>query len=285
MIAAVLAVVALGADLAPVSAASAPRAWSSIGSWAYWLDSPDAAQLARSPYQLIVTDELSRNQVSWLRAGRCHPRVVAYLSIGEAEDYRWYWQNVWQPGSPAWLGEENPDWAGNYAVNFWDPAWQRIVLQSVDRLVDLGYDGVYLDKVDAYEDLGHRTDMAWMIKAIAARARRRSALHSDFGVIVQNAEELAAAADVVGAITGIGREETYVAATDVKVPAAQRRAVERWLDVVKAKSQAGLVLTVDYASSARLASDAETSARAKHYVPYVTNVDLDRLSSRPAPPC
>ena len=41
-------------------------------------------------------------------------RVGCYMSIGEAEDYRYYWEDDWAENSPAWLGGENPDWEGNY---------------------------------------------------------------------------------------------------------------------------------------------------------------------------
>ena len=47
--------------------------------------------------------------------------VLSYMSIGEAEDYRWYWQQSWgrnrdgRPDAcaPVWLGRSNPDWPGN----------------------------------------------------------------------------------------------------------------------------------------------------------------------------
>lgn len=267
------------------SSTSGLRDWRTITSWAYWLDSPSVDALARSPYELLVTDELGASQIARLRGGACAPRLVGYLSIGEAEDYRWYWQDGWDSNPPSWLLEENDDWEGNYRVEFWNPAWQRIILSSLDRLVDLGYDGVYLDIVDAYEDQGHRADMAAFVRAIASHARARSPLGADFGVFVQNAESLAAQADVVSVLTGMAREETYVWATDDPVPASERRAVEATLDKVKAGSQAGLILTVDYASDAALARDAESSSRARGYVPYVTGVDLDALSSRPAAAC
>lgn len=261
------------------------RPWPSIRSWAYWLDSPSVDQLARTRYELLVTDELSSSQIARLRAGACRPRLVGYLSIGEAEDYRWYWQDAWRPGSPSWLLEENEDWDGNHRVEFWNPAWQRIVLTSLDRLVDLGYDGVYLDIVDAYEDQGHRAEMAAFVRAIASRARSRSPLGADFGVFVQNAESLAAQPDVVGHLTGMAREETYVWATDDPVPSSERRSIEADLDRVLAGSQGHLVLTVDYASDAALARDAESSSRARGYLPYVTGVDLDALSTRAAAAC
>ncbi|MCI0471716.1 MAG: endo alpha-1,4 polygalactosaminidase, partial [Candidatus Aminicenantes bacterium] len=77
--------------------------------------------------------------------------VLAYLSIGEAENYRWYWQAGWKPGNPSWLGAENPDWKGNYAVSYWASEWQAIVFQYVDAIIAAGFDGVYLDKIDEYE--------------------------------------------------------------------------------------------------------------------------------------
>src|SRR5204863_10007565 len=53
--------------------------------------------------------------------------VLCYVSIGEAEDYRTYWQDGWKPGRPAFLGPEDSDWKGTCAVRYWDPAWQTII--------------------------------------------------------------------------------------------------------------------------------------------------------------
>jgi cysteinyl-tRNA synthetase len=81
--------------------------------------------------------------------------VVCYMSIGEAEDYRYYWQDGWKRGDPEWLYKENPDWPGNYKVLYWMPEWQAIVYGSqdayLDRILAAGFDGVYLDIIDAYE--------------------------------------------------------------------------------------------------------------------------------------
>lgn len=81
--------------------------------------------------------------------------VVAYMSIGEAENYRFYWQSGWKPGSPAWLDAENPSWRGNYKVKYWDPEWQRLIFGEAasytSRLLDAGFDGAYLDIIDAFD--------------------------------------------------------------------------------------------------------------------------------------
>lgn len=81
--------------------------------------------------------------------------VVCYMSIGEAENYRYYWQPGWTTGNPSWLGAENPDWPGNYKVNYWDTGWQAIIFGNDDSylamVIDAGFDGVYLDLIDAFE--------------------------------------------------------------------------------------------------------------------------------------
>ena len=81
--------------------------------------------------------------------------IVSYLSIGEAEDYRYYWDESWTVGSPAWLKEENPEWEGNYKVEYWNADWQAIILGSenayLDKIIDAGFDGVYLDIIEAFE--------------------------------------------------------------------------------------------------------------------------------------
>ncbi len=81
--------------------------------------------------------------------------VIAYMSIGEAEEYRYYWDNSFNRSSPSWLEEENKDWAGNYKVRYWDENWQSIIYGNNDSylkmILDVGFDGVYLDIIDGFE--------------------------------------------------------------------------------------------------------------------------------------
>ncbi|MBP7239324.1 MAG: endo alpha-1,4 polygalactosaminidase [Saprospiraceae bacterium] len=81
--------------------------------------------------------------------------VVAYMSIGEAEDYRYYWLPEWNAHKPSWMNAENPDWAGNFKVQYWNPEWQSIIFGNDDsyvhKIIDAGFDGVYLDIIDAFE--------------------------------------------------------------------------------------------------------------------------------------
>jgi cysteinyl-tRNA synthetase len=81
--------------------------------------------------------------------------VISYMSIGEAEDYRYYWKDEWNKNPPDWLGDENPDWPGNYKVHYWVDEWQRIIFGNtdsyLDKIIATGFDGAYLDIIDAFE--------------------------------------------------------------------------------------------------------------------------------------
>lgn len=121
------------------------------------------AALAASDHDVLIIDAfvdgviLTAAEVDALRtkASGGTRLVIAYMSIGEAEDYRYYWEPSWRVGSPAFIEAENPDWAGNYKVRYWDPEWQAVIFGStgayLDRILAAGFDGVYLDIIDAYE--------------------------------------------------------------------------------------------------------------------------------------
>ena len=80
--------------------------------------------------------------------------VYAYMSVGEAETYRYYWQREWQDNPPCWLAEANTDWQDNFKVKYWRPEWQHILYGSrdsyLDKIISAGFDGAFLDVVDAY---------------------------------------------------------------------------------------------------------------------------------------
>lgn len=122
------------------------------------------AALAATNYDLLILDAydpdenpLTAADVASLKtkANGGTRLVLAYMSIGEAENYRFYWQESWQPGSPRFIAEENLDWPGNYKVRYWDPDWQAIIAGNsgsyTQKLLDAGFDGVYLDIIDAFE--------------------------------------------------------------------------------------------------------------------------------------
>jgi len=77
--------------------------------------------------------------------------VICYMSIGEAEDYRYYWSTV----DKNLVCRENPDWKGNFAVKYWEADWKSVIYGNeqsyLKKILDAGFNGVYLDIIEAYE--------------------------------------------------------------------------------------------------------------------------------------
>ena len=120
--------------------------------------------LAATNYDLILMDyffsedeAFSSQDIALLKtkANGGKRLVLSYLSIGEAENYRYYWDPGWLEDKPSWLAIENPDWPGNYKVFYWDKDWQDIIFGNDDsylhQIISAGFDGAYLDIVDAFE--------------------------------------------------------------------------------------------------------------------------------------
>ena len=204
-------------------------------SWGYQLQGPKVATLAASPYDVLVIDyskdgsddeALTAADLDKLKKKPDGSRriVLSYLSIGEAESYRYYWKWAWGGKwysdlllgwffAPSWKGPLNLDWIGNYATRYWQDNWQQIILGNggyLDRIQKAGFDGVYLDKIDSsIEDIAKgrasaRDDMRTFVKRIAERGR---AANPGFLVVPQNGEELLTDAGYRAVIDGIGKED------------------------------------------------------------------------------
>jgi cysteinyl-tRNA synthetase len=131
------------------------------GTWASKNDLLNAIQT--TSYDVIIMDlffndtALSQSDINSIRTKACGGSrlVTAYMSIGEAEDYRYYWNSNWNTTRPSWLGAANPSWPGNYKVRYWNREWQSILYGNESsylyKIINAGFDGVYLDIIDAYE--------------------------------------------------------------------------------------------------------------------------------------
>lgn len=116
-----------------------------------------------SNYDVVITDyffdgqEYTAQEITQLKqkANGGEKLLISYMSIGEAEDYRFYWNSDWKKNPPAWLDKENKNWKGNYKVKYWFPQWKSVITGNADsylhKIVTKGFDGVYLDIIDAFE--------------------------------------------------------------------------------------------------------------------------------------
>ncbi len=215
----------------PVLADRLPR----VRHWLYLidvnLDDETVGQIAESEHDLVVldfipseaqnTDYLMAAVIERLHASREGRLVVAYVDIGQAESYRTYWGERWEVGDPDWIVGADPDgWAENFPVAFWRGEWREIWLGDggyLEGILGLGFDGVYLDWVEAYSDdhvlevaardgVDAREEMIRWVGDIAAFARER---RTGFIVIAQNAAELAEDDGYLGIIDAIAQEQVW----------------------------------------------------------------------------
>lgn len=281
-------------------------AMAAVKSWGYQLSELDLEAALRSPFDLLVVDAttglrgnigFTAEQVARLKRKPDGSRrlVVSYLSIGEAEDYRtgYFDKEYMSEEAPDWLLKENPRWKGNRIIRFCEEGWQRTILgddngrslyNDIDpsplyRLLELGFDGVYLDRVDVYAEVRSQCPSAAdkavaFVERLADHARKRN---PRFLVILQNAEELLRHKVMVDAIDAVAKEDLVHSPDDSGRlnPESEFRDIVANLNL--AKTAGRTVLVVDYPRSRSGADHARQRIEAKGFIPYVAPRNLDAL--------
>jgi uncharacterized protein (TIGR01370 family) len=292
--------------------------------------------LAAARYDLLVVEPtrtekdtafdtpamVRRLQASPAGEGQHRKLVLAYICPGEAEDWRWYWtwSKNWKKKRPrpadlpAFIVRPDPDgWSGCFPVAFWDPAWKDILLAGqntpptsgrpfrsvMDEVVQSGFDGVYLDWVEAYDDpvvkraakaagIDPAKEMIKLIGEIRAYGRQQN---PNFLVIQQNGSALLEGhPELLKVVDGIAQEDLWYSGKadsdwdnprghDRRTKPADTRELIRMLKPFRAAGK--LVLTVDY--TVQDAPETYRRARAEGFVPYCTRVSLGRLTTTPPP--
>ena len=248
--------------------------------------------------------------------------VLAYVDIGEAEDWRWYWtwSRDWnckgEPPAdwPEYILACDPDgWEGNYPVAYWDATWKDVLLYGVqqgtpqgrdydsvvDQVVRDGFDGIYLDWVEAFEDLhviaaAQETglDPGEEMVALIGEIRDYAAARSPgFRIVQQNAASLIDDhPELLGMVDAIAQEAVWFdgdATDDWDDPDGHdwendEGLTRYYLGYLARYSEAGLpVLDCEYALAH--ADEAYANSYAAGFVPYVTRRSLSSLTTTVPP--
>ena len=271
----------------------------SVKSWGYQLQNLDVRQAARMRHDLLVVDyskngteagALTWSELSQLKYKPDGTRriVLSYLSIGEAENYRYYWKPLWQKTPPRWLGRENKQWPGNFLAKYWMPEWQEIILREktgyLSKIISSGFDGVYLDRIDAYADWSPpaKEPRKRMIDFVAKLSRIAKSKNNDFIIFTQNAEELLTDSRYIAHIDGVAKEDMlFGAAHRSKSNSKSLRASHiKYLKI--AQSNNIPVLVVEYLpSQSHKAIKVVKRIRKLKFVPYISTRKLDQLIPPP----
>jgi cysteinyl-tRNA synthetase len=251
-----------------------------INSFIYQLQDVKHKTLSNTSFDIgvIDIDDANFSPSEVLELKNQNKSIVSYLSIGEAENYRDYWiEGNFDNNPPSFIDERNPDFPDNYKVEFWDPEWQQIVFNRLDEIITAGYDGVYLDIIDAYfyyEEKGRtsaRKEMEDFVIEIARRGRERK---PGFLIIPQNSPELVNDSEYLNVIDGLGKEDTFFF-DNRKV---KKRTVNRDLRFLKKITDEGkFVLAIDYPTKKSKQCKFIELARKNHFAPFVSNRNLDKI--------
>lgn len=327
---------------APARAAD-PLPLAQVRYWGYQIQSIEEAgaveRLERSHYDMLVleptrTDWSSDNKyfdtkgmVTRLKAspatdGVHRKLVLAYVDIGEAEDWRWYWtwSTEWEPGEPrpadwpSFIVTHDPDgWSGNYPVAYWDARWKDIVIWGrrrgtapvrnytsvIDEVIKDGFDGIYLDWVEAFEnedvmqeaERQGRNAAGEMITFIDQMRRYGEKRVKGFLVIQQNAASLCEGhPELFSKIHALAQEAIWYdgdADTDWSDPDGYDRRnpkflTNQYLGYLAQYLEASLpVFDCEYA--VERAADAYKKSHERGFVPYCSRRALSRLTTTPPP--
>jgi uncharacterized protein (TIGR01370 family) len=304
-----------------------------VSNWGYQLQGRNGAPLnpdfyASSTHEFVVIDYSSNGrdegmhspaQIDAIQNKSGGGVAVSYISIGEASDFRNDWNPAWTTtgeasGSltalaPHWLGPVNPDWPEGRKVRYWESGWQDEIFNAsktgaLDKIVTQGFDGAYLDIVDAYyfwaveataaerksgdPAVGDEKDAASrMIDFIVDMTAHARETNPDFFVIVQNGDfiidalaglDSARKAALLDAIGGIAVEDVYLRGGDADEnnafkPDAERIAVLQRDFLGNGKA----VFAVDYTNDTGLMGQFVERAVHDGFIPTVApDRDLDR---------
>ena len=211
---------------------------------------------------------------------------------------------------PDYVLARDPDgWAGDYPVAYWHDAWKDVVIYGtvsggayaslIDEALDSGFDGVYLDWVEGFENeaviaaaqaagLDPAQEMVAFIGEMRDYARARD---PDFLIIQQNGVALIDDhPELPEIIDAIAQEAVWFggdATDDWDDPDGyddvhEASLSDEYTEYLARFLQAGVVVfNCEYALEQ--ADEAYTRGAARGYVTYVSRTPLSRLSTTPPP--
>jgi len=254
---------------------------SDIKRWGYRLQNIDKIEENEKKHTLWVIDysydgtdrrKISKNDIKVFHDHKS--KVLAYFSIGEAEDYRFYFTTM----DKSLLLEENTIWKGNFKVKYWDPRWYQIIDSYLERILKAGFDGVYLDIVDAFESLPNTKLAAKRMSHLVQHISKKSKLENpEFKVFIQNGQNIINFLDhkklFVDSIDGVATEDLFFLGKSEMDNEynPQKEVIE---ELKYYQNQRKVILSVEYLSDERKIKKYCKLAKELRFMPLIANRNL-----------
>ncbi|MBM4241523.1 MAG: hypothetical protein FJ150_07690 [Euryarchaeota archaeon] len=314
---------------------------SQVKFWAYQIQGLNTSgafdQLAASHYDVLVIEPTrtdwssddknfdTKAMVKTLKSSKAsdgvHRKlVIAYIDMGEAENWRWYWRwsKEWDEGEPrpadwpSYILAHDPDgWEGNYPVAYWDDRWKDIIIygknqtsspygdykSAIDEAINDGFDGIYIDWVEGYESEAvieearrqGKDSAGEMIKFIQEMRDYAKARNPDFVIIQQNGAALCEGhPELFSIIDGISQEAIWYDGTafddwnasDGYDILNEQSLTDYYLNYLDQYKKAGIPV-FNCEYALAYASDVYEKSQDKGYIAYCTRRALSELSTTP----
>lgn len=250
----------------------------------YVLQGVNPSAIAAAPVDIKVVEIYNDNgqlfsasQVAQMGGGPGNGTVLGYFSIGEAENYRDYFNGL----SAGTVGPQDPSWPGNFYVKYWTDEWANVCKTYIDRMIAQGYDGIYFDVVDVAERSWARNNdpsgdsRGDMIRLVQELADYAHAKVPGFKIWVNTsgAEPMLNNPAFVAAVDGSLEEELFYQDNGSTQRAAD---VQFNLDLLHKLTAAGKpVIAVEYVTGSAKVQDVHNKAAAAGIGSYVAKPDLE----------
>ncbi len=223
--------------------------------------------------QLLVLDPdaYEAEDVALMKKGG--RKVVAYLSIGEAEEYRWYFSRA-----RSLIIKENEEWQGNYPVRYWEAAWLKILEEYMAAIQAKGFDGLYYDVVDLWESLENRPSAkAEMARLVVTLCRKYKAKNPGALFFFQNSDQLFDDSEVTREMTGMIQEGLWYTWMDENISEEERQ--RKIATMARLRKLGKFIGLLEYTRKPEEMTRARDLARKLGFSPYFSTKELETLFS------
>lgn len=237
------------------------------------------------PFNMAILDPNAKVDMLLLKDQR--KSLYAYLSVGEVNSNRWYFEKLRK--SNLLFDKESKVWKGSYKIDVRSKVWQAFVISTIiPSILHKGYTGIFLDTVDTPIEMerGNPEKNKGMKKAVI-NLIKAIRYHYPYIKIIMN-RGYTIIPDVVKSLDGILGESLYTTYDfeqkiykPVELELYQKRL--SLLQGVKKRNPRVVIYSLDYWDEQdikKIKQIYETEVK-NGFIPYVSTISLDKVLKEP----
>jgi len=199
---------------------------------------------------------------------------VAYVNIGEAESYRWYFPEI----RSEWMLAPNPNWKDHFYVDVNRTEWHDLIIGKIlPAAFAKGFAGVFLDMVDVSSPELYPVLQPGVVSLI----REIREAHPEKIIIMNNGTFLAQSVnDVIDGIVVESVFASYNFDTKTYYRRTDEDAAYRCTELRRLMKDTGVkIFAIDYAlpGDTLTAREASRLSRAQGFASFVSTIELNAL--------